>query len=160
MRDPNSEVRLNVISHLEAGNRIIGMDLLSQSLLPAIHELASDRQWRVRLAIIEYIPLLAAQMGSDIFNEKLSELCIGFLGDPVFSIREAATLNLKNLTDKFGLEWALATILPKVFNMHTDTNYLCRMTSLNAVKVLCPTFTSNALKETMLPLVLQLAAVR
>jgi hypothetical protein len=41
---------------------VIGIDLLSQSLLPAIVELASDKQWRVRLAIIENIPLLAAQL--------------------------------------------------------------------------------------------------
>ena len=32
---------------------------LSQSLLPAIVELAEDSKWRVRLAIIEYMPLLA-----------------------------------------------------------------------------------------------------
>lgn len=41
---------------------VIGIELLSQSLLPAIVELAEDRQWRVRLAIIEYIPLLASQL--------------------------------------------------------------------------------------------------
>ncbi|KAJ8644138.1 hypothetical protein MRB53_005886 [Persea americana] len=35
--------------------KVIGIDLLSQSLLPAIMELAEDRHWRVRLGIIEYI---------------------------------------------------------------------------------------------------------
>ncbi|KAI9911427.1 hypothetical protein PsorP6_009224 [Peronosclerospora sorghi] len=55
-------LRLNVISNLEKGNRVIGIELLSQSLLPAIVHLAEDRQWRIRLAIIEYIPLLAAQL--------------------------------------------------------------------------------------------------
>ena len=38
------------------------MDLLAQSLLPAIEELAADKHWRVRLAIIEYVPLLASQV--------------------------------------------------------------------------------------------------
>src|SRR5690349_8432962 len=42
--------------------QVIGVEMLSQSLLPAIVELAEDRQWRVRLAIIEYIPLLADQL--------------------------------------------------------------------------------------------------
>ena len=41
---------------------MIGMDLLAQSLLPAIEELAADKHWRVRLAIIEYVPLLAGQV--------------------------------------------------------------------------------------------------
>lgn len=39
------------------------MELLSQSLLPAIVDLAEDNKWRVRMAIIEHIPLLAQQLG-------------------------------------------------------------------------------------------------
>ncbi len=46
------------------GKIVIGIQLLSQSLLPAIVELAEDKQWRVRLAIIENIPLLASQLVS------------------------------------------------------------------------------------------------
>ena len=50
---------------------MIGVDLLAQSLLPAIEDLAEDKHWRVRLAIIEYIPLLASQLGADFFEAKL-----------------------------------------------------------------------------------------
>jgi serine/threonine-protein phosphatase 2A regulatory subunit A len=42
--------------------KVIGVRQLSQSLLPAIVELASDAKWRVRLGIIEYMPLLAGQL--------------------------------------------------------------------------------------------------
>jgi hypothetical protein len=45
-----------------ARNTVIGIEPLSQSLLPAIVALAEDKQWRVRLAIIENIPLLAKQL--------------------------------------------------------------------------------------------------
>lgn len=63
--------------------QVIGIDLLSQSLLPAIVELAEDKHWRVRLAIIEYIPLLASQLGVDFFDDKLGALCMQWLGDQV-----------------------------------------------------------------------------
>lgn len=63
--------------------QVIGIDLLSQSLLPAIVELAEDRHWRVRLAIIEYIPLLASQLGVGFFDEKLGALCMQWLQDKV-----------------------------------------------------------------------------
>lgn len=43
-------------------DKVITKELLSQSLLPAIVELAEDKQWRVRLAIIDHIPLLAKQL--------------------------------------------------------------------------------------------------
>lgn len=63
--------------------QVIGIDLLSQSLLPAIVELAEDRHWRVRLAIIEYVPLLASQLGIGFFDDKLGALCMQWLQDKV-----------------------------------------------------------------------------
>ena len=162
---------------------VIGISQLSQSLLPAIVELAEDAKWRVRLAIIEYMPLLAEQLvstnkytafvrsciwplcvcafvcafghfvcsfvcfvfvhlfvhlcvcvfvcllcvcalfvcapvfgsfvclcvflqGVEVFEEKLNTLCMQWLIDNVFAIRDAATINLRNLVEKFGSEWA------------------------------------------------------
>lgn len=98
-------------------------------------ELAEDKQWRVRQAIIEYIPLLATQLGVDFFDDKLGQLCMAWLGDTVFSIREAATINLKKLTDVFGVEWAKSTIIPKVLAMGDHHNYLYRMTTIFAITV-------------------------
>ena len=154
LKDEFPDVRLHIISKLELVNKgtysfcsgterssqlmdsaVIGIDPLSQSLLPAIVQLAEDKQWRVRLAIIEYIPLLASQLGVNFFNEKLSNLCMSWLGDTVFSIREAATTNLKKLTEVFGVEWANEAIIPKVMAMGNHPNYLYRMTTCFAISV-------------------------
>ena len=62
LKDEYPEVRLNIISNLDCVNQVIGIKQLSDSLLPAIVELAEDTKWRVRLAIIEYMPLLAGQL--------------------------------------------------------------------------------------------------
>ena len=77
-------------------NEVIGSAQLSQSLLPAIVELAEDSKWRVRLAIVQYMPLLAAQLvclyfslsvtkslfqGQEFFDEKLLSLCLNWLTD-------------------------------------------------------------------------------
>ena len=117
---------------------MIGIELLSQALLPAIVELAEDKNWRVRLAIITQIPLLAKQLGVAFFDEKLAQLSMNWLGDPVYSIREAATMNLESLTREFGAEWAKATILPRVLQMANSPNYLYRMTVLFSVAVSSP----------------------
>ncbi len=166
LKDEFPEVRLHIISKLELVNQgstavpppdrttgeqvltvstVIGIELLSQSLLPAIVQLAEDKQWRVRLAIIEYIPLLASQLGVKFFDEKLSNLCMGWLGDTVFSIREAATHNLKKLTEVFGVEWASEAIIPKVMAMGNHTNYLYRMTTCFAITVRLPTTSRSRL---------------
>ena len=46
LRDSVPEVRLNLISSLSGLNEVIGIDLLSQSLLPAVVDLAADGKWR------------------------------------------------------------------------------------------------------------------
>ena len=129
---------------------VIGIELLSQSLLPAIVQLAEDKQWRVRLAIIEYIPLLAGQLGVQFFDDKLSTLCMSWLGDTVFSIREAATKNLKKLTEVFGVGWASDAIIPKVTVMGKHPNYLYRMTTCFAISV--STSSGNPFLKMLIPL--------
>lgn len=155
LKDEFPEVRLNIISKLETVNQgmsfahnvrsrrlhssfastVIGIELLSESLLPAIIELAEDKSWRVRQAIIEYIPLLATQLGKPFFDEQLGNLCMSWLGDNVYSIREAATVNLKKLTEVFGVEWAKVQIVPKVIGMGQHPTYLFRMTTVQAITV-------------------------
>ncbi len=95
-----------------------------QSLLPAIVELAEDTKWRVRLAIIEYMPALAGQLGQEFFDQKLRGLCMGWLNDHVYAIREAATLNMKKLVEKFGSAWAEQAIIPMILVMARNKNYL------------------------------------
>ena len=63
-------MRLNIISNLDCVNEVIGIQQLSQSLLPAIVELAEDTKWRVRLAIIEYMPLLAGKKIKSVVIKK------------------------------------------------------------------------------------------
>ncbi len=84
-----------------SGVQVIGIDLLSQSLLPAIVELAEDRHWRVRLAIIEYIPLLASQLGVEFFDDKLGALCMQWLGDQVWFINLVWIITIVNMFLEF-----------------------------------------------------------
>ncbi len=51
--------------------------------MPAIENLADDNHWRVRLAIIKYIPLLATQLGADVFQQQLGQQCMRWLEDQV-----------------------------------------------------------------------------
>ncbi|CAJ0768689.1 18560_t:CDS:1, partial [Entrophospora sp. SA101] len=73
------------------------------------------------------------QLGVDFFNEKLGNLCMSWLGDNVYSIREAATVNLKKLTEVFGVDWAKNTIIPQVLEFGNNSNYLYRMTTIFAI---------------------------
>uniref|UniRef100_A0A8C4LKS8 Phosphatase PP2A regulatory subunit A/Splicing factor 3B subunit 1-like HEAT repeat domain-containing protein n=1 Tax=Equus asinus asinus TaxID=83772 RepID=A0A8C4LKS8_EQUAS len=145
LKDECPEVCLNIISNLDCVNEVIGNRQLSQFLLPAIVELAEDAKWRVRLAIIEYMPLLVGQLGMEFFEEKLNSLCMAWLMDHVYAIHEAATSNLMKLVQKFGTEWAQNTIVPKV------------MTTLFCINVLSEAYGREITTKQMLRIVLKMA---
>ena len=79
--------------------------------------------------------LYLGQLGVEFFDEKLNSLCMTWLIDHVYAIREAATNNLRKLVEKFGTDWAQQTIIPKVIAMSRDQNYLHRMTCLFCINV-------------------------
>jgi serine/threonine-protein phosphatase 2A regulatory subunit A len=133
LKDEFSDVRLNIISNLQVVNDVIGIQLLSESLMPAITALANDKLWRVRLAIIQQIPLLAEQLGISFFDKTLGQLCMDWLWDPVYSIREAAVINLQKLSAFFGEEWCKEEVVDKILEKRESKdfdNFICRLTCL------------------------------
>ena len=163
LRDKNSDVRLNIISKFETIPNlrdILPLEEINDEILKSInddeHGLAKNLKWRVRLQVIQLIPNLAKQLGSDFFDAKLSEMCMAWLGDSVWSIREAATANLTKLAEGFGLEWAKKNIIPKVKDLGRHKSYLYRMTAVFAIHdmaaILGPELTTKELRQVLLDL--------
>uniref|UniRef100_A0A5F9D2S5 Mannosyltransferase n=1 Tax=Oryctolagus cuniculus TaxID=9986 RepID=A0A5F9D2S5_RABIT len=100
---------------------------------------------------------LSALQGVEFFDEKLNSLCMAWLVDHVYAIREAATNNLMKLVQKFGTEWAQNTIVPKVLVMANDPNYLHRMTTLFCINALSEACGQEITTKQMLPIVLKMA---
>jgi hypothetical protein len=119
--------------------------------------LANNPKWRVRLQVIQLIPNLAKQLGEEFFDQRLSELCMEWLKDSVWSIREAATANLTKLAEGFGVEWAKRVIIPKVLQLGSNHSYLMRMTAVFAIADLAPILGRELTTEKMLPVLVQLA---
>jgi len=117
-------------------NDVIGAELLTQSLLPAILDLAEDGKWRIRLAVIERIPLLAKQLGKEFFTDRLLSLCVGWLGGDISSIREAAAKDLKELTALLGSEWSVQNLLPRVKQVMEHPSYLRRMNAVRPISLM------------------------
>ena len=67
------------------------------------------------------------------FTENLYKIKCMYIS--VYAIREAATLNLKKLAQKFGMDWAQSTAIPKVLQLSRDQNYLHRLTCLFSINV-------------------------
>jgi serine/threonine-protein phosphatase 2A regulatory subunit A len=100
---------------------------------------ADDTQWRVRLSVVETLPVYARTLGMDMFNARLKDIQARALSDSVAHIRERAILNMSELAKDFGDEWMKDAILPGVQEAAKGTgpaSYLNRITSLQAVAAL------------------------
>jgi hypothetical protein len=162
LKDASAQVRLNVIAHLEALNGVLGVATLAQSLLPAVQELSADRSWRVRQATVDFMPQLARQLGPAVFEAQpeLAELCLAWLQDPVFAVREAAAANLRRLAEVFGAAWADAVLVPRLLALRPEdarTAFQQRMTALAAMVALGEAVGAPVLAARLLPAIALLA---
>ena len=141
-------------------------------------ELSEDTKWRVRLAILEHMPLLAEQLGRKMFDDRLNDLCMKWLVDHVYAIRQAATITVRKLVTTFGMDWAKEAVIPKgkirselldivykqnssnrlVLELASDNNYLKRMTMLFCINELCKAFNKNEIEALLLPTIIKMSA--
>jgi|LauGreDrversion2_3_1035106.scaffolds.fasta_scaffold04355_3 hypothetical protein len=114
--------------------------------------MADDTQWRVRLSVVETLPVYARHLGMEMFDERLKDIQCRALSDSVAHIRERAILNLAELSKEFGDEWMKASILPSVQEAAKGTgpaSYLGRITSLQAVSALAATMPGVIISEVL-----------
>lgn len=158
IRDENPEVRLKLISSLGELSSVVCVDVLSQSLLPSIKELGNDRQWRVRLAIINSMPSLAKYLGEQQFTTELSGLIATWILDPVFSVRDAAAVNCRSLTELLGADWSQANIVPKLNATISHQNYLYRISATLCTGMVAEVSQGQLLEHHLAPMAVQLAS--
>jgi len=53
LRDESSDVRLNLFTRLDDLNHVIGLENLQQSIVPALKDLSEDKNWRIKLSVVE-----------------------------------------------------------------------------------------------------------
>lgn len=151
--DDSPDVRLKLICTLSE------MDItLSADLLTPIKELAKDRQWRVRLSLLDYTPSLAKHLGEQNFTKEFGPVCWQWLTDPVYSVRDAATGNFKQLLDILGESWAENQVMPQLVKHQSHSNYLYRISTMNCAGSMAEGAGAGLLERHLVPMVVQMSA--
>jgi len=109
------------------------------------------------LTVVEQFPVLAEYLNEDFFVEKLNPIYLAWFSDSIYSIREAAINNVKQLAVIFGPQWVVRNVLPKLLGLHTDNNYLHRLTPLFAIVVLTPVLNNEVIKQHFYPVLVNLS---
>ena len=119
-------------------------------------ELSQDKNWRIKHSVVQLFPILAKQLGEAFFNDKLNPICITWLSDSIYSIREAALANIRQLTEIFGAQWAVTHVIPKLLSLHVDKNYLHRLTPLFGMATLAGVVQADVVRRMFLPVLVTL----
>ncbi len=94
LKDENHEIRVTLLKNVEKLNevdkrliQVIPFDIFSQSVFPAVKEILTNKNWRIRVQLTECIPVLAKVVPKDIFLNNLLVIALSWLTDNVFAIR-------------------------------------------------------------------------
>jgi serine/threonine-protein phosphatase 2A regulatory subunit A len=150
-------VRLNLFKRLNDLNKVIGLENLQQAIVPALKDLSEDKNWRIKLSVVEQYPRIAEELGEAFFTEKFVPVCVKWLNDNIYSIRVAAITNLKELTKLLGSQWAERNVIRHLLELQTDSNYLHRLTPLFGISELNQVVPSDTIKKLFVPVLQQLA---
>ena len=134
IKDENHDIRMTIIKNLDKLNEVVKVDAFVQGIIPSLVEISDNNNWRVRGQIEEIVPVLARIVNKKLFFESIMPICIKWLTDPVYAIRERACKIFKRLYDIFKGEVFEKKLLNKISSMSKSDSYLIRITVVLLIK--------------------------
>ena len=102
--------------------------------MPPIKEISANKSWRVRIQIMEIVPVLAKLFNQHLFMNNIFPICITSLMDSVFSIREESCKLFVTIYKDLKNEEFEKKLLEKLNELCMSSSYLLRNTSLVYIK--------------------------
>jgi serine/threonine-protein phosphatase 2A regulatory subunit A len=134
IKDENLEIRMTLINNLSELNKVIEINNIIESVMPSIKEISANKSWRVRIQIMEIIPVLAKLFNQQLFMNHIFPICINSLTDNVFSIREAGCKLFVTIYKDVKNDEFEKKLLEKLNELCNSTSYLLRNTVLVYIK--------------------------
>merc|ERR1719387_607004 len=155
MKDEFHDVRLNIVNDAALFFEVLGMDAQTHTLLNTIQSLIMDNQWRIRCSVVQQVPKLAKLFGQEMFQTKLESLFISSLSDSVYSVRQAAIKNHRDIAGIFGATWTQEHLFPKLVEQYSaNSGYSHRVTTLQVLPKVAVVMTPTQIVQVIIPLVI------
>jgi serine/threonine-protein phosphatase 2A regulatory subunit A len=134
IKDENIEIRMSLLNNLPELNKVIDINNIIESIMPPIKEISANKSWRVRIQIMEIVPVLAKLFNQHLFMSNIFPICITSLMDSVFSIREASCKLFVTIYKDIKNEEFEKKLLEKLNELCLSSSYLLRNTALVYIK--------------------------
>ncbi len=155
LKDESSDVRLTVLKKLGTLGTV-SPDIIKNIILPAVQEIANNKNWRIRESVLEGLPNVAKSLGSAFFDEYLLNLYLNAYNDTVNAVRMASTKSLIMLSQVYGEDWTASRFVPKLAKLWDgSSSYLQKITVLYAVKALNVEVKSKTVVNELFPRVMK-----
>jgi|JI9StandDraft_2_1071091.scaffolds.fasta_scaffold72636_2 serine/threonine-protein phosphatase 2A regulatory subunit A len=103
------------MENLDKLAKVIDKNDIAEQILPKLLTLSNDKFWRVKLAVIQFLPKLSDILGAETFKEHVEPKLEAWMEDSIYEIREKtvkAIIDLgKTLLSK---EWTEAIFERKI----------------------------------------------
>ena len=158
IKDSDHDIRMVLIKNLDKLNEVMNIDNIVQGIIPSLIEISNNKNWRIRNQIAETIPVLGRILNKKIFMENILNICIKWLTDNVYAIRETACKLMKRLYDIFKGEDFEKKLLAKLSQMIKSESYLIRITVTILIKEFVnDEYNCDFLEKKLFPYVMRLS---
>lgn len=123
---------------------------MERLIVPEIVKLSKDATWRVRLATIQFCPLLPKFISAGAFTEHIEPLLKQWMEDTVHSVRvEAVSCTIILKKQSFNLNWLENLVDSKLDELHQHPKFGQRIHTLFAINLLHSEVSDSFLNEKM-----------
>ena len=134
IKDEDHDIRMVIIKNLDKLNGVVNIDNFVQGIIPSLIEISDNNNWRVRCKVEETVPVFARIVNRKLFLDNIMPICIKWLTDPVYAIRQRSCKIIKRLYDIFKGEDFEKKLLNKISSMAKSDSYLIRITVVLLIK--------------------------
>ena len=134
IKDEDHDIRMAIIKNLDKLNEVVNIDNFVQGIIPSLVEISDNNNWRVRCQVEETVPVFARIVNKKLFFESIMPICLKWLTDPVYAIRQRACKIMVRLYDIFKGEDFEKQLLSKVSSMAKNDSYLIRITAVILIR--------------------------
>ena len=134
IKDEAHDIRMLIIKNLDKLNEVVNIDNYVQGIIPSLVEISDNNNWHVRNQVQEIIPTIARIVKKKIFLDSIMPICLKWLTDQVYAIRQNACKILKRVYNIFKGEDFEKKLLSKLNGMVKVESYLIRITVVLLIK--------------------------
>ena len=158
IKDEDHDIRMVIIKNLDKLNEVVNIDNFVQGIIPSLVEISDNNNWRVRNQVQEIVPVFARIVNKKLFLDSLMPICIKWLTDPVYAIRQNACKIMKKLYDIFKGEDFEKKLLNKISPMAKSESYLIRITVVMLIReFLIDEYELDFLEKKLFPYIIKLS---